>query len=372
MKGSVDLGKILGIPIRLHVSWFLIAGLITWSLAVGFFPQAYPGWETTTYWLVGLMAAILFFVSVLLHELGHSVLALREKVPVKSITLFIFGGVAQIGREPPTAGAEFRIAIAGPLTSLGLSAFFSGLAAVLGDGMALGAAFAYLGRVNLLLAVFNMIPGFPLDGGRVFRAGLWALSDDYENATRWAARVGQAVAVLFVAFGIGLVIFGGAFNGLWLVFIGWYLNNAARSSYQQARLQKMLTGVQARNAQVERCLPISGNLHLDRLVNDHVLKDGQRCFVVAESDRSQGLITLDAIKRISKDRRAELTAGQIMTEIASLLQAKPDDDLWTVMQRMGQEELSQVPVVEDDGNLVGLITHESLTKQIRLQSELAA
>jgi Zn-dependent protease len=370
LRGSVDLGKILGIPIRLHLSWFLIAGLITWSLAVGFFPVNYPGWETTTYWLVGLLAAVLFFVSVLLHELGHSVLALREKVPVKSITLFIFGGVAQIGREPPTAGAEFRIAIAGPLTSLGLSAFFGGLGAVLGDGMALGAAFAYLGRVNLLLAVFNMIPGFPLDGGRVFRAALWAWNDDYENATRWAARAGQGVAALFIAFGLGSVIFSGAFNGLWLVFIGWYLNNAARSSYQHARLQKLLTGVQARNAQVERCLPVSGNLQLDRLVDDHVLRDGQRCFVVGESDQARGLITLDSIKSVPSDRRATMTAGQIMTDIASLLQAKPDDDLWNIMQRMGQEELAQVPVVEEDGSFLGLITHESLTNQIRLRSEL--
>jgi Zn-dependent protease len=361
----------LGIPIRLHFSWFLIAALITWSLAVGFFPQAYPGWDAATYWIVGAVASVLFFASVLLHELGHSVLALREGVPVKSITLFIFGGVAQIGREPPTAGAEFRIAIAGPLTSLGLAGLFAGLGAALADNVVLAAPLAYLGRINLLLAAFNMIPGFPLDGGRVLRAALWSLRGSYEQATRWAARAGQAIAFLFIAFGIGSTILAGALNGLWIAFIGWYLNNAAQASYQQVQLQKLLKGITARNVSVKTCASVPGDLRLDRLVDDHVLRDGQSCFYVADGESKQGLVTLDAIKKLTRGRRSEVTAGQIMTELEALAQAHPDDDLWSLLQRMGEEDLQEIPVM-DNGSFLGLLTRDALLNQIRLRSELAA
>jgi Zn-dependent protease len=371
MKGSLPIGRIIGIPIQLHISWFLIAGLLTWSLAVGFFPQAYPGWSAAEYWIVGGAASLLLFASVLLHELGHSVLALREQVPVKGITLFIFGGVAQIGREPPTAGAEFRIAIAGPLTSLGLAGFFGGLGAVFASDPLLAAPLSYLTRVNLLLAAFNMIPGFPLDGGRVLRAAIWRIQGDMTQATRWAARSGQVVAALFIAAGIGATLLGGLWNGLWLVFIGFYLNSAAQASYQQARLQKMLAGVKAGSVAVDRCLTVTTDLKLDQLIEDHVLKGGQQCFFVADGESTQGLITLDTIRRVSNEQRGMLTAGQVMTEVASAFKASPDDDLWTLLQKMSEDELSEVPVV-DNGSLKGLITREGLLRQLRLRTELAA
>jgi Zn-dependent protease len=371
VKGSFRIGRILGIPIHLHVSWFLIALLITWSLAVAYFPQANPGWTATAYWVVGIVASLLFFASVLLHELGHSVLALRENVPVKSITLFIFGGVAQIGREPPTAGAEFRIAIAGPLTSLGLAVLFGGLGALLGGFEVVAAPLAYLGSINLLLAAFNMIPGFPLDGGRVLRAALWRFGGSFQKATRWAARTGQAVAALFVLLGILQFLFGGFTNGLWLAFIGWYLNSAAQSSYQQVKLQEILTGVKARNAGLEACVPVPSGLRLDLLVDDYVLRDGGRCFFVTESERPQGLITLESVKGIARNRREGLTAGEIMTPVSALPSADADDDLWSIAQRMGQDGVSEVPVA-DNGHLLGLITRESLMSLVRLRSELAA
>jgi Zn-dependent protease len=371
VKGSLYLGKILGIPIQLHASWFLIAILVTWTLASGYFPQENPGWAPATYWIVGGVASILLFASVLLHELGHSVLALREKVPVKGITLFIFGGVAQIGREPPTAGAEFRIAIAGPLTSLGLAAFFGGLAVVFADFAVLAAPLAYLGSINLLLAAFNMIPGFPLDGGRVLRAALWGWRDNYRSATRWATRAGQVVAVLFIAFGAFQVLLGGWVNGLWFAFIGWYLNNAARASYQQAALQDALAGVKARNVTMERCAPISSDLRLDLLVQDHILKEGQSCFFVMDSDQPQGVVTLSDVKQVSHNQRAAITTSQIMTPVSSLSSVDADDDLWNLVQKMSEEDTSQVPVV-DGGQLLGLITRDNLMNHLRLRSELAA
>lgn len=371
MRGSLSLGRILGIPIRLHASWFLIAVLITWSLAAGYFPQTNPGWNSITYLVVGAAASLLFFASVLLHELGHSVLALREGVPVKSITLFIFGGVAQIGREPPTAGAEFRIAIAGPLTSLGLAALFGGLGAVLADFAVVAAPLAYLGRINLLLAAFNMIPGFPLDGGRVLRAALWQFGGSYQKATRWASRAGQAIAFGFIGLGVVQFFLGGLTNGLWLAFIGWYLNNAARASYQQVALQGMLTGLKARNVMIDQCAPVSSDLRLDRLVEDHVLAGDQRCFFVTDSDDPHGVITMNEVKGVSRHQREQLTAGQVMTPVDAVFAADAEDDVWTLLQRMNEEGVTTVPILEN-GRLQGVITPENLWNHIRLRGELAA
>jgi Zn-dependent protease/CBS domain-containing protein len=370
MRGSIHLGTILGIPIRLHSSWFLIAALITWTLATGYFPSEYPGWTAATYWLVGVFAALLFFASVLVHELGHSVLALREKVPVKSITLFIFGGVAQIGREPPTAGAEFRIAIAGPLSSLGLAALFGGLGAALPDGSPAAAPFAYLGRINLLLAAFNMIPGFPLDGGRVLRAALWQFDGSFRKATRWASWAGRAVAFLFILWGVAQILLGGALlNGLWIAFIGWFLNNAAESSYQQVVLRDALSGVQARNVMTQQCTVVPGDLGVDRLVEEHILSGGQRCFFVTDREAVQGLITLHDIRGVPRERRTSLTAAQVMTSVDAVHHARPDDDVWTVLQTMDEHNLNQVPVL-DNGTLLGLITRQNVLHDIRLRAEL--
>jgi Zn-dependent protease/CBS domain-containing protein len=370
MRGSVRLGTILGIPISLHVSWFLVAALITWTLASGYFPIEYPGWTAGTYWLVGAVTALFFFASVLIHELGHSVLALREKVPVKGITLFIFGGVAQIGREPPTAGAEFRIAIAGPLASLGLAALFGGLGAGLPDGSVAAAPLAYLGRINLLLAAFNMIPGFPLDGGRVLRAALWQFGGSFRQATRWASWAGRAVAFLFILWGVGLVLFGGGLlNGLWIAFIGWFLNNAAESSYQQVVLRETLTGVKARSVMTQGCVTVPSDLQVNRLVEDHVLGAGQRCFFVADRDDVRGLITLHNIRSVPREEREALTAVQVMTTVDSVYRASPDDDVWAVLQKMDEHDLNQVPVM-DNGTLLGLITRQNLLHSIRLRAEL--
>jgi len=371
MRGSFSLGKILGIPIQLHMSWFLVAILVTWSLASGYFPQEYSGWSTTAYWVVGAVAAVLFFASVLLHELGHSALALREKVPVKSITLFIFGGVAQIGREPPAAGAEFRIAIAGPLTSLGLAAIFGGLGALTAGQATVAAPLAYVGRINLLLALFNLIPGFPLDGGRVLRAVLWGLGGNFRTATQWASRAGRIVAALFILAGVFQIVLGGSFlNGLWIAFIGWFLYNAATSSYQQVVLRDALAGVKARNVMTAQCTTVPGDLRLDRLVEDHLLGQGQRCVFIADRDDLQGLVTLHNIRNVAADRRGEVTAIQVMTPVDSVYQVHPDDDLMTVLQRMDESDVNQVPVV-DNGHLVGLITRENLLHDIRLRAELA-
>jgi Zn-dependent protease/CBS domain-containing protein len=369
MRGSFTLGKVFGIPIKVHSSWFLVAALITWSLAGSYFPLEYPGWETTTYWIVGAVTAVLFFASVLLHELSHSMVALREKVPVRDITLFIFGGVAQIGSEPKTPGAEFRMAVAGPLTSLVLAGLSGLLSLAVGGSVVLAAPFAYLARINLMLSLFNLIPGFPLDGGRVLRAVIWELDGSLRKATRWATWVGRGVAYLFIFVGVGQMFLGSFLDGLWAIFIGWFLNNAAESSYQQVVLKDMLARVTVGDVMAQQCVAVPSDLRLNRLINDLVLDRGHRCFFVTDDGDVKGLITLDNIRAAPREFQGELTASQIMTPVDALVQTDSGEDVLTLLQRMDEANVSQVPVM-DNGHPRGLFSRDSLLRHIRLRNEL--
>jgi Zn-dependent protease/predicted transcriptional regulator len=350
VRGSMSIGKILGIPIKLHLSWFLVALLLTFSLGGSYFPQRYPDWSTGLYWSIGAITAILLFVSVLLHELGHSVLALREKVPVKSITLFFFGGVAQIGGEPPSAGAEFRIAIAGPLTSLGLAGIFALSGNLLADYSTVAAPLAYLGRINVTLALFNMIPGFPLDGGRVLRAALWGLGGNMRSATRLASTLGRGIGYLFIAIGVGQFFF-------------------TASPYEQVALRDKLSGVKARNVMAQQCVAVPGDLPMTNLVQDYVLGAGYNCFFVTENGRIKGVITLENIRRASRDIRGALTTREVMTPVDAPVQARPDEEMMDLLQRMDEENVNQLPVIED-GNLLGVITRDNLLEYLRFHKDL--
>jgi Zn-dependent protease len=232
MHASWTLGRLFSIPIGIHSGWLFIFGLVTWSLASGYFPSQHPGWPGAAYWLVGLATSLLFFVSLLLHELAHAIVAQRNGVPVRSIILFLLGGVAQFSREPATAGAEFRIAAAGPLASLGLGLGLNWLGSF-ADNAAWGTPVSYLGRINLLLGGFNLLPGLPLDGGRLLRATLWAFGHDRSHATHIAAGVGLGIAYLFIFGGVPFVFSGQFLNGLWIVLIGWFLQSTATNSRQQ-------------------------------------------------------------------------------------------------------------------------------------------
>src|SRR2546426_10702328 len=230
MPGSLRIGKIAGIDIYINVSWIIILVLLTVSLATGWFPQLYPGWSTATYWIVGFISSILLFVSVLLHELAHSLVARRRGLPVKDITLFIFGGVSNIEQEPKDAGIEFQVAVVGPITSLLIGAVCFLLQLPLrGTNSLLGGILFYLAVTNILLGVFNLIPGFPLDGGRVLRSIVWKLTGNMRQATRIASLTGQVIAYLFILLGIWIFFVGDILDGIWFGFIGWFLLSAAQS-----------------------------------------------------------------------------------------------------------------------------------------------
>ena len=241
-RHNIPLGRILGIPIGLDYSWFVIFALLTWMLAVSYFPAEFKNWPPLLYWFTGAVTAAMLFVSVLLHELGHSVVALRYKIPVRSITLFLFGGVAQIGAEPPSPSAEFLIASAGPLVSLILAVLFYAVQPLVGGIEPLLGLAEYLAYINLALVLFNLVPGYPLDGGRVFRAIVWAITGNMRRATLIAANVGRFFAFLFIFVGVLQMISGNFTGGLWIAFIGWFLDNAASVQVQQVMVQGLLTG----------------------------------------------------------------------------------------------------------------------------------
>ncbi len=369
MEASVKLGRLWGIPLGLHPSWFIIFGLVTWSLAIGYFPGEYPMLSTRLHWLLGAVTSLLLFVSVLIHELGHSIVALRNNIPVRSITLFIFGGVAHIGREPQTPGVEFRIAIAGPLASFGLAILFGALWMLDRAIPYLAAPSIWLLRINLILAFFNLIPGFPLDGGRVLRAIVWKISGDFHRATQAATFMGQVVAFGFIGWGIVTILTGNFFNGLWLAFIGWFLQNAAAASYAQANLQQSLRGVKVSQVMSRDCPLVPLHFPLQRLVDEHVLMGGRRCFFVTEEGELRGMLSLRDVSAVPREKWSQVTTGEAMVPLERLVRVRPNTELLSALQVMDDANVAQVPVVEGS-EIVGMLTREHVLHYLRARSEL--
>ena len=369
MGRSIKIGTLFGVPIELDLSWFLIFGLIAWSLASGYFPASYPEIPGWAYWVMGLIASLLFFGSVLMHELGHTVLAQREGVPVKRIRLFFFGGLAQITKEPNSPGAEFRIAIAGPIVSLILAIGFGALYLLDQAIPYLAAPSLWLARLNLILALFNMIPGFPLDGGRVLRSYLWKRTGSVTQATRMAAGAGQIVALAFIGFGVFRIFNGDFFGGLWLAFIGWFLQNAASASVTQSRIQEVIRDVRVDEVMQREFPSLPGLLSLRQIVDKYVLGEGQRAFFVVENGQTEGLLNVGNISRIPQRKWAFTRANQAMVPMNQLIQVQEDESLQDAMQAMDQAKAEEAPVVRD-GNIVGVLRREDVVQRIRLRTEL--
>jgi Zn-dependent protease len=367
-KHSIPLGKILGIQIGLDYSWFVIFALITWMLADSYYPDEFKDWSPLLYWLTGAATAIMLFVSVLLHELGHSVVALRYKIPVRCITLFLFGGVAQIGEEPPSAVAEFFIAIAGPLVSLALAALFYAVQPLLtGMEPLLGLA-KYLAYINTALVVFNLIPGYPLDGGRVFRAIVWAITGDMGRSTLIAANVGRFFAFMLIFLGVLQMFSGNLGGGLWIAFIGWFLDNAASVQIQQVTLRGVLTGHRVSEAMNTHCAIIPADLTLQQLVDEQILGSGQRSFLVNRGNQTVGLITLHRIKEVPRAEWATTSAAQAMLRFEQLKCIDPDTELWSALQKMDRNGVNQMPVIRDR-HVIGMLSREDAITFLRTLQE---
>jgi Zn-dependent protease len=368
-RHNIPLGRILGIPIGLDYSWFVIFALITWMLAGSYYPAEFKDWPPLLYWFMGAVTAIMLFVSVLLHELGHSVVALRYGIPVRSITLFLFGGVAQIGAEPPTAIAELLIAIAGPLVSLALAAVFFVVQPLLAGMEPLLGLAKYLAYINLALVLFNLIPGYPLDGGRVFRAIVWSITGQMRRATLIAANVGRFFAFMLIFAGVWQMFSGNFSGGLWIAFIGWFLDTAASGQLQQTMSQGLLEGHKVSQAMSTRCTAVPADLTLQQLVDDHILASGQRCFLVNRGDATVGLMTLHRIKEVPRPEWATTTAAQVMLPLAESKQIDPDTELWAALQEMDRDGVNQLPVTRGH-QVVGMLSRDDVISFLRTIQEL--
>jgi Zn-dependent protease len=369
-RHTISLGRILGIPIGLDYSWFLIFVLITWTMAVGYYPAEYKNWPVIQYWLLGAATAIMLFVSVLLHELGHSVVAMRYKVPVKSITLFIFGGVSQISTEPPSAVAAFWISIAGPAVSFALAGVFSLTQMLVAGVVPLMALLKYLVYINIALGLFNLIPGFPLDGGGVLRAIIWGASKNMRRATLIAANVGRFIAYLFIFFGVWQILGGNFINGMWIAFIGWFLESAARGQVQQLALHDILAGHKVSQAMNRQYTAIPADTTLLRLVDDHILASSRRSFVIKRGDVVVGLLTLHHFKEIARSDWPTTTAAQAMIPLKQVKRVRPDAELWTALEEMDRDGVNQLPVMVN-GQIQGMLTREDVVSYLRTLRELS-
>ena len=369
MKSPVEIVEVWGIPIRIHLSWLLVFGLVTWSLAAGYFPGEYPGWTRGSYWAIGALTALAFFASILIHELGHSWVARRNGIPIQSITLFVFGGVARISREPDTAGVEFRMAVAGPATSVVLAALFAGAWQLVREMPLLAAPAIWLARINFMVAVFNLVPGFPLDGGRLFRAAVWHFTGSLRRASQIASFTGQLVAIGLIGWGILTVMGGDVVGGMWLAFIGWFLQNAAAHSHAEASLRELLRDVTVAQAMTPDCRRIERGTSLERIVREEVLGAGRRCFAVTAGPRLVGLLTLHEIKAVPQERWATVTAGDVMTPAEKVITAGPNDELVTALQKMDDANVAQMPVLAG-GELLGMIAREQILHYVRVRGEL--
>lgn len=365
MRGTFALGRIAGVPVRGHWSVLVIMGLIATDLAGQGLPAAYPGRPAWSYWVVGLAAAVVFLLGLLAHEAAHAVVARRNAVGVQSITLWMFGGVTQLTDEARTPGAEVRIAGAGPLTSLLLGVGFVGLAVLLGavgaDGLLVG-ALSWLGVINVLLALFNVLPGAPLDGGRLLRAALWKWRGDRVWASIGAARVGTVLGVVLVVLGaLEFLRSRGDFSGLWLALVGWFLMGAARAEERQARLGQSLDGVSVRAVMDPHPVIAPSAAVVADLIDAQVLTDRHSAVVLLEEGRPVGLLTAEQVRAVPEDARSTTTLGAVATPMAEVPVASPDQRVTELVPRMGSATGSRALVVED-GRLVGMVGTVELTR----------
>jgi Zn-dependent protease len=363
------MGRIAGIEIGIHYTWLLAFVLISLSLAQGFFPQAYPGWNPWTYWVTGILAALLLFVSVLLHELAHSLVAQARGLPVQSITLFIFGGVSNIGEEADKPAVEFVIAIVGPLTSLVLAGIFWGALQAIGKPeSALAAMLYYLFLINALLAAFNILPGFPLDGGRVLRSILWSTTGSLTKATNIAATVGRLFGWALIALGVFRLLTGDFLGGLWIAFIGWFLSSAADASRRDVTLREHLRGVPVREVMDTNTEAVSPQTSVEEVIRSIFLQNRRRAVPVCQNDRLVGIVTLSDVKVVPQSKWSQTSVAEIMTR-QPLYRVTPEDDLNSAMRLLTQHDINQVVVLHDE-RLVGLLNHADIIRHLQLSQEL--
>ncbi len=375
MRATIRLGRIFGIEVGVHYSWFLIAVLITVSLAAHFH-QVNSDWGDVVIWVASIITGVLFFAGVLVHELAHSVVAISRGGSVRAITLFALGGMAQIEKDVSDASTEFLMAIAGPLTSIAIGFLCIGIAFALGWRRHIApwtptlAVLVWLGYINISLGIFNMIPGFPLDGGRVLRAIVWWITKNQERATVIAARVGQLVALAFILYGLwGFFLGGGGYGGLWLALIGWFLLEAARSSVAQMRMASRLAGVRVEDVMDRDCRAVDARTPLLDFVQQQLLHSGNQCFVVRDDGYVIGLISTRDVAAIPKSRWPSIQVKDAMRPLTGIKSVAPGTSLMDALQAMGSRGIREMPVVRD-GELQGVLSRAHILQVLESRAAL--
>lgn len=371
MRSHIKLGKIFGIEVGIHYSWFIIALLITFTL-VEHFRTANPGWSPQVVWSSAIVTAVLFFAGLLAHELSHSLVARARNLPVSRITLFALGGVSVIEKEAPDAKTEFLVAIVGPLCSVVIGGVMLGIARAIGgdpDASPGTAILYWLGWINISLGVFNLLPGFPLDGGRVLRSLIWAVTRNMERATKIASRVGQAVALLFIMAGIYQFFHSKDAGGLWIAFIGWFLLQAAGANYLEVEMKHALAGLKAADLMSHDCPIVEGNISVQDLVDHFILRTGRRCYMVTVLGRMAGLVTPHEIRALNREEWPMTPVQQIMKPLEKIHAVAPDTPAMDVLEMMTKEDLNQVPVISDSG-VEGMLARGEILQALRSRAEL--
>ncbi len=369
-KRTISIGRIFGIPIGLDESWFLVFVFYTWILAVSFYPAEFKNWPAAEYWIMGALTSILLFGCVVLHEVGHSLVAQRFEIKVRGITLFIFGGVSQIEGEPTSAKAEFWISITGPLVSLGLAIFFWLIQPVVANSAPLHAMVKYLALTNGGLALFNLIPGYPLDGGRIFRAVVWKITNSMQRATVIAAEVGRFIGFLFILLGVWQTFRGDFIDGLWIAFIGWFLESTALSQLQQQTAHDMLAGHKVSEAMRQGYASVRDDETLQQVIDEQILGNSQRCFIVERENTAIGLLTLHKVKEVPREQWATTKVGQVMIPMKDVKVVRSDSELSAALEEMDRDGVNQLPVM-DDGHCTGMLSREDLIGILRTRRELS-
>jgi len=368
--GALQIARVLGVPIYLHFSWVIVFGLITWTLAAGYFPAQHPDLPAASYWAKALVASLLFFLSILLHELSHAVVALRHGIGIRSITLFIFGGVAEMEKDPPDGATEFKIAVVGPLASLALAGFFWLASRLAFLGAAGQAVAGYLALINLVLAVFNLVPAFPLDGGRILRGYLWRGGDKL-RATRVAAGAGTFFAFFLIVSGVFRLLGGEAVGGMWQILIGWFLKEAAGGAWRGARLDETLQGLTVADVMVDGPETLPAHVSVADAARDHFARTGYGGYPVVRGDEPVGLLCLRDVLRTPPEERDTVSVQAVMTPLGREIVISPGTPLRTAVSRLAEQGRGRLLVMEG-GRLVGFLTLNTVMRHVRVREQLAA
>lgn len=369
---SVRVGKVIGVPVYLHYTLAIAFGLVAWTLAVGYIPTEHPGYGAQVYWLIGLASATILFLSVFVHELAHSYVAKRNGLLISKIVLFIFGGVAQMGEEAPNPKVEFKVSLVGPATSFVIAGLL-GLAYWAARGIGVEAAYfaslEYGALVNFLLGGFNLIPAFPLDGGRVFRAAMWHRYKNLLRATQTASRVGVAFAYLFMFGGLTFLLRGSFVNGIWFMFIGLFLKNGAEASLRQTLIADALTGIRVEQIMTRDVDTIEAGTTLTDVVQNYYMRYKHGGYPILEGGKLVGILTLQDVRKVPREEWNRIRARDAMTPIANVETVGPEETATDALMKLSRRDVGRLPVVQD-GKLSGIITRSDLTHLIKIRMEL--